>query len=92
MSKTTSVVKEDTRIESRLEVVKETDKPGQKMGFFARKMLELKEEKQREAERLKQQQAIELFNPATPISIETIRRRYREMVAMGNGYYTTEKP
>ena len=90
MSKTTSLEKEDTRIESRLEVVKETDKPGQKMGFFARKMLELKEEKQREAERLKQQQAIELFNPEIPVSIETIQRRYREMAAMGNGNYTTE--
>ena len=90
MSKTTRVEKEDTRIESRLEVVKETDKPGQKMGFFARKMLELKEEKQREAERLKQQQAIELFNPEIPVSIETIQRRYREMAAMGNGNYTTE--
>ena len=90
MSKTTRVEKEDTRIESRLEVVKETDKPGQKMGFFVRKMLELKEEKQREAERLKQQQAIELFNPEIPVSIETIQRRYREMAAMGNGNYTTE--
>ena len=83
--------KTDSKIESCLEVVRETEKPGQKMGFFARKMLELKEEKQREAERLKQQQAIELFNPEAPISIETIERKYREMVAMGNEYYTTER-
>ena len=86
----TSGEKEDTKIESRLVVFKETEQPGQKMGFFARKMLELKEEKQREAERLKQQLAIELFNPANPVPLETIERRYRE-ITMSNGYYTTER-
>ena len=90
ISKPASVEKEDTKIESRFIVFKETDQPGQKMGFFARKMLELKGEKQREAERLKQQLAIELFNPVNPVPLETIERRYRE-ITKSNGYYTTER-